>query len=427
MNFTPKEVINFVEENDVKFIRLTFCDIFGNLKNIAIMPSELPRAFKKGISFDASAFTGCMNIKYSDLLLFPDASTLSVLPWRPKTGRVVRFFCNIKKPDGESFEGDARNQLKKTAKRAKEMGYTCDIGTECEFYLFDVDEKGRPTRIPHDSGSYLDIAPLDKCENIRREICLSLEEMGLSPESSRHEYGPGQNEIDFKHSEIVSAADNVIYFKTAVKAIALQNGLYASFMPKPMAEYNGSSMHINMSVRKNGENIFSCNPEKMSEDGKHFIAGIMNRIKEITCMLNQTTNSYERFGEGLAPEYINWSCENRAQLIRIPYAEDERTRIEVRSADPTCNPYISFNLLLSAGLEGIEKKLELQPENTNLGRLPQSFEEACNIGKESDFIKEIIPNETLGMLFRSFDNVIAEYNRADSKDMFEYGYYFQTL
>ena len=229
MSFSPKEILNFVEENDVKFIRLTFCDIFGNLKNIAIMPNELQKAFNCGIPFDASYF----DASCSDLLLVPDISTLSVLPWRPKSGRVVRFFCSIKNTDGTDYGCDMRNDLINYINSLRLNGYSCEMGTRCEFYLFELDKNGAPTKIPHDRGGYLDVAPLDKCENPRREICLSLEEMGLAPKSSCHKHGPGQNEIEFHENEPVTAADNMVHYKTVVKSIAAQNGLFASFMPKP--------------------------------------------------------------------------------------------------------------------------------------------------------------------------------------------------
>ena len=251
MGFSPTEILNFVKENDVKFIRLTFCDVFGNLKNIAIMPDELPRAFNYGIPFDAS----CITNEYSDLLLIPDISTLSVLPWRPKSGRVVRFFCNIKNMDGSDYSGDLRRQLQKKIIALNSEGYSCELATKSEFYLFNLDDSGEPTKIPHDYGTYLDVAPLDKCENTRREICLSLEEMGLNPNSSCHKHGSGQNEIDFKCSEPVTAADNMVHYKTVVKSIAAQNGLYASFMPRPLPDEHGSALNICLSIKKDGNDI----------------------------------------------------------------------------------------------------------------------------------------------------------------------------
>lgn len=428
MNFSPKDVITFVEENDVKFIRLTFCDMFGNLKNIAIMPSELPKAFEKGIAFDSWAITGT----HSDLLLFPDASTLSVLPWRPKTGRVVRFFCFIKNPDGSDFRGDVRNELRKTVEFYKKSGYFCEIGTECEFYLFDRDEYGEPTMIPHDKAGYLDVAPLDKCENVRREICLSLDEMGFKPQSSRHKYGHGQNEIDFSKSNVLTAADNLVHFKSAVKTIAAQNGLYASFMPKPLDDKCASGMHINFYIKKNGKNIFSGGSNGLPEEGRNFIAGVLNRVKEMALFMNATTNSYKRFGMGLAPKYISWSYDDRSSLIRVPLLNEEDSRAEIRSADASCNPYITFILLLKAGFEGIFNKAELSDslfgykENVS-GNLPENLEEAFELASKSDFVSEAFSPDLLKMIYGYFSDVISRYNYADDKDVFEKEFYFLEI
>lgn len=424
MNLAPKEILKFIEENDVKFIRLTFSDISGNLKNIAIMPNELPRAFTDGIPFDASSFSG----NCSDLLLFPDISTLSILPWRPKSGRVVRFFCNLKNPDGSDYSGDIRNELTRYINSLRLDGYSCEMGTKCEFYLFDLNEKGEPTKFPHDNGSYLDVAPLDKCENARREICLTLEEMGMNPTSSCHKHGPGQNEIEFRENEPVTAADNMVHYKTVVKSISAQNGLFASFMPKPLPNEHGSALSISLSIKKNGEPIFSNDPEKMSYEGKCFISGILRRIREITAFLNPITNSYKRFGIGYAPKYVNWSFDNCSQLIRIP--RSTTPRIEVRSADACCNPYIAFKLILASGIEGINSgdcslleetiKHPLQP-------LPSSLEEACSIAEKSDFVHSNLSDEIINNLFSDFYKQIQEYTLAHDKDEFEEKQYFKYI
>jgi len=391
MNFSPIEVLNFVKENDVKFIRLTFCDVLGNLKNAAIMPGELPRAFEHGIPFDASGITG----EYSDLLLVPDISTLSVLPWRPKSGRVVRFFCNIKNTDGSCYSGDLRKRLHDKILSLNSEGYSCEFATKCEFYLFNLDDDGEPTKIPHDHGGYLDVAPLDKCENTRREICLSLEEMGLNPKSSCHKHGWGQNEIDFKISEPVTAADNMVHYKTVVKSIAAQNGLYASFMPRPLENQPGSALNICLGIRKNGDNIFACDEKSMTAEGKYFISGILNRIPEMTAFLNPVTNSYERFGVGYAPSEINWSFNNNAPLIRVPRVAGVPPCIELRSADAACNPYIAFNLILSAGFEGMRNKEKFKGESA----LPESLETALKYAEKSDFIKSVLDDKTLESFF----------------------------
>jgi glutamine synthetase len=419
MTYTMKEVLQFVKENDVKFIRLAFCDILGTQKNISIMPDELERAFENGISFDASSILGFMNVEQSDLFLYPDPSTLSILPWRPQQGRVIRFFCDIKHPDKRPFEGDTRNILKKAVERAEKLGYVCKIGSECEFYLFETDERGNPTDIPYDKGGYLDIAPLDKGENVRREICLSLEQMGIQPESSHHEQGPGQNEIDFKYSDAITAADNFITFKSVVKAIASRNGLFASFMPKPIAHDSGSGLHINLSLSKNGFNIFRDDYIN-SSDAKSFIAGVLDKILDITAFANPTINSYARFGAFKAPKYVSWSQQNRSQLIRIPAEKGEYSRMELRSPDPSCNPYITFALILHAGLDGVEKRLEIpKPINSNLyittGHelenlivLPQNLKDALDFVARSSFVKNIL-EET--MLDKYFEIKLGEWDR----------------
>lgn len=429
--FSPKEILDFVEENDVKFIRLTFCDMFGNLKNIAIMPNELPRAFESGIPFDAS----CITDEYIDLLLVPDIQTLSVLPWRPKSGRVVRFFCSIKKMDGSDYVGDMRSSLTNYINSLRLDCYSCEMGTKCEFYLFELDENGAPTKIPHDHGSYLDVAPLDKCENTRREICLSLEEMGLNPKSSCHKHGPGQNEIEFRENEPVTAADNMVHYKTVVKSIAAQNGLFASFMPKPLADEHGSALSISISLKKDGKHIFGSDLNNMSSEGKMFIAGVLRRIREITAFLNSTTNSYKRFGIGYAPKYVDWSFENRAQLIRIPQTVGTAPRIEIRSADACCNPYVAFKLILAAGIEGINSgdcsilDTTMKSANVPVGfePLPSSLQEAVAIAKESEFVKRTLSDEIRTNIFAKLDSQIHEYLTSKDKDSFEDKYYFKSI
>lgn len=431
MQFSPKEILDFVEENDVKFIRLTFCDMFGNLKNIAIMPNELQRAFTYGIPFDASGISQSC----SDLLLVPDISTLSVLPWRPKSGRVVRFFCSLKNADGTDYEGDMRSALSNYINSLRLNGYSCEMGTKCEFYLFELDENGNPTKIPHDNGSYLDVAPLDKCENTRREICLSLEEMGLNPKSSCHKHGPGQNEIEFRENEPVTAADNMVHYKTVVKSIAAQNGLFASFMPMPLDDGHGSALCISLSLKKGGENIFGSDPESMTHEGRCFISGVLNRIREITAFLNSTTNSYKRIGIGYAPKYINWSYENRAQLIRIPKAAGLAPRIEIRSADACCNPYITFKLILAAGIEGImsgdcsllEKTMKNSNSPLDFQPIPASLEEAAAIAKESEFVRNALSDEIRTNIFSKLDEQIKAYSLAEDKNEFEDKLYFKSI
>lgn len=392
MIYTQDEVFEFIEQEDVKFIRLAFCDIYGRQKNISIMPNELKRAFDDGISFDASAISGFGDEVKSDLFLFPIPSTLNVLPWRPMHGKVVRMFCNIKYPDGTPYEKDSRYILKKAVEKAEKSGVSVYFGSEFEFYLFKTDENGNPTKEPFDNAGYMDVAPEDKGENVRREICLTLDDMGISPEGSHHEEGPGQNEIDFKYSDALTAADNAMNFVSVVKAAAMHNGLYADFSPKPLADKSGNGMHINMSVKS----------VDGSDKTPQFIAGVLAHIKEITAFLNPCEESYKRLGEMKAPKYITWSHENRSQLIRIPAAKGELKRVELRSADPMANTYIAYALLIHAGLDGIKNNLPL-PEEVNvnlytadneitgsLEKLPQSLEEANEFAKNSEFVKSVL-------------------------------------
>ena len=348
MTYTKDEVIQFVKEEDIKFIRLAFCDALGRMKNISIMPGELTRAFETGIAIDASAVTGFGGEVWSDLFLHPDPATLSLLPWRPEHGGVVKMFSSLTYPDGRAFEADPRTVLKKTVKKAAEDSLLFSFGSELEFYLFLTDDEGKKTRIPFDTAGYMDIAPMDKGENVRREICLTLERMGIYPEASHHEEGPGQNEIDFKFSDPLSSADNAETFIWVVKTVAARNGLFADFSPKPMEGEPGNSFHINMSVT-------SLSGEK--DLYPYMIGGIMEHIGEMTLFLNPTDESYNRLGKCKAPGFISWSPENRSQLIRIPAAEGSYKRIELRSPDPGTNPYIAFSLLISAAAEGIKNRI----------------------------------------------------------------------
>lgn len=439
MSYTVNEVLTFVTENDVKFIKLAFCDMFGNQKNIAIVPHELPRAFETGISFDASAVKGFMNIEESDLFLYPDPSTLVILPWRPQQGRVIRLFCNIKHPNGEPFEGDGRSILTRAAQRAHGMGYECTIGTECEFYLLEVDERGMPTKIPHDYAGYCDTAPLDKGENVRREICLTLEKMGITPESSHHEQGHGQNEIDFRYSSALQSADNLTTFKTVVKTIAARNGLFASFMPKPFIGQSGSGLHINLSLFKDQVNIFKTGEMQHSLEAEAFIAGIMDKISDITAFLNPLTNSYQRFGNFEAPKYITWSHQNRSQLIRIPAAKGNYARMELRSPDPACNPYLSFALLIHAGLDGIEKKKKLVSSTDinlytadkeileTLQCLPKNLLEAIEKMQKSEFVQDILPITTINKYSSAKRLEWEAYQNASDKEMIETKMYLNSI
>ena len=397
MKYSKEEVLQYVREEDVKFIRLAFCDVFGKQKNISIMPEELPRAFEYGIAFDASAIAGFGDETHSDLLLHPDPETLMLLPWRPEHGKVVRMFTHITYPDGTLFECDTRSLLKKAVEDAKKAGYTFAFGAEQEFYLFNLDETGSSTKIPYDEAGYMDIAPEDRGENIRREICLTLEQMGIRPESSHHEEGPGQNEIDFRYSDPLTAADNTMTFQTVVKTIARRNGVFVDFSPKPLDDKPGNGFHINMSVK----------PSDSSENLCYMIAGVLEKVVEMTAFLNPTEESYNRFGMDKAPGYVSWSSENRSQLVRIPAAVGEYRRAELRSPDPMANPYLAFTLMIYAALNGLENKLDL-PEAANINlykadvdtlarfkKLPESLSDACKVAAASEFIKKHIPTAIL--------------------------------
>lgn len=393
MKYSAQEVMQYVNEEDVKFIRLAFCDIYGKQKNISIMPGELARAFTYGIAIDASAIRGFGDETHSDLLLHPDSSTLAVLPWRPEHGRVIRMFCSISYPDGKPFECDTRNVLKQAIADARKAGVTFSFGAEMEFYLFKLDENGCRTTVPYDDAGYMDIAPEDKGENVRREICLTLEQMGIRPESSHHEEGPGQNEIDFRYSDPLSAADNAMTFQTVVKTTAQRNGLWADFSPKPLPDKPGNGLHINMSSKNEaGDDLLP-----------HLIAGILSKVSDMTAFLNPCEASYVRFGSHKAPSYISWSRENRSQLVRVPAALGEYRRAELRSPDPSANPYLAFALLIYAGLYGIENKL-LPPAAADINlytadadtlkqykKLPGSLDEAIRVMSESPFIREHLP------------------------------------
>lgn len=389
MKYSKEEVMQYVQEEDVKFIRLAFCDVFGKQKNISIMANELSRAFEYGIAFDASAIAGFGDESRCDLLLHPVPETLMPLPWRPEHGRVVRMFCSISYSDGTPFECDTRSLLQKAMDDAEKAGFEFLFGAEQEFYLFQLDEDGKPTKIPYDEAGYMDIAPEDRGENIRREICLTLEQMSISPESSHHEEGPGQNEIDFRYSDAIIAADNAVTFQTVVKTVARRNGLYADFSAKPLENEPGNGFHINMSVR----------PSKNSDNLCYMIAGILEKVEEMTVFFNPTENSYKRFGQSKAPGFISWSNENRSQLVRIPAAVGEYCRAELRSPDPTANPYLAFTLMIYAGLYGLQNKLDM-PNATNINlykadsetlakfrKLPANLSSACKIAATSEFIK----------------------------------------
>ena len=394
------EIREFIEENDVEFVRLAYFDVFGTQKNIAIMSGELERAMKYGISIDGAAVAGFDADIRSDLFLRPDPSTISIVPWRPADGRVCRMFCDIVYPDGTPFERDTRYMLGKAMQEARARGIEVKFGPEMEFYVFRQDERGQKTDEPIDQAGYMDVDPLDAGENLRRGICYALVEMGITPESSHHEQGPGQMEIDFRYGDPMTAADNTSTFKWAVRSICAADGYAADFSPKPLADKPGSGMHLNISVHRIGG-------EDRPEDLDAFMAGILAYIRDITLFLNPSEQSYRRFGQMEAPRYISWSVQNRSQLIRIPADPSGRRRIELRSPDPLANPYLAFALLIYAGLEGMDRHMTPpQPIEANLYRedpaytqelaqLPASKQEAIQCAMESELVKRHVPASCL--------------------------------
>lgn len=382
---TQKEVMEYVEEENVKFIRLAFFDVKGHQKNISIQPSELLRAFSTGISFDASSIEGFNDEAHSDLFLVPEPRTLSILPWRSFDGSVVRMYCDIYNPDGTLYKNDTRYLLKQALEQAKKAQIEIRCGNEYEFYLFQLDEKGKATKTPLDQAGYMDIAPFDQGEDVRRQICHYMMEMGMEPEASHHEQGPGQNEIDFRYNNPLLAAEDGATLRWVIKTVAQANGLVANFMPKPLKEEAGNGFHINMSTNSH-----------MDE----FMAGILNHIKEITLFLNPTENSYDRLGEDKAPKYVSWGYNNRSTLIRISAGNK---RLELRSPDCLANTFLAYTLLIYAGLDGIEKHMTcMEPTSLNLFKetgefdvLPQSLKEAKKLAKNSDFVKKYVPENIL--------------------------------
>ena len=366
--YNKDDIFRMVEEEDVEFIRLQFTDIFGTLKNIAITSSQLEKALDNKCMFDGSSVEGFVRIEESDMYLYPDYDTFEIFPWRPQQGKVARLICDVHTPDGKPFEGDPRWILKKTIKEANEMGYRFDVGPECEFFLFHTDDNGLPTTLSHEKAGYFDLGPNDLGENIRRDMVLTLEDMGFEIEASHHEVAPAQHEIDFKYDEALKTADNIQTFKMTVKTIAKRHGLYATFMPKPKFGISGSGMHINMSLAtEEGKNIFADENGKigLSDDAYHFIAGIMKHARGMSAITNPLVNSYKRLVPGYeAPVYIAWSAKNRSPLIRIPASRGNGTRVELRNPDPTANPYLVLALCLAAGLDGIKNKIEV-PESVD--------------------------------------------------------------
>ena len=418
MQYSKEDILAMVEENGVKFIRLQFTDILGTLKNVAITDRQLEKALNNHCMFDGSSINGFVRVEESDMYLRPDLDTFVIFPWRPQQGKVARLICDVYMPDGTPFEGDPRYILKKAINKAKDMGYTMNVGPECEFFLFEVDNDGNPTLKTNDKGSYFDLGPIDLGENARRDMTLALEDMGFEIETSHHEVAAGQNEIDFKYADALVTADNIATFKYVVKSIAQRHGLYATFMPKPLHGVNGSGMHINISLIKDGKNAFHNEEDELglSSVAYNFIAGVLKHIKEICPITNPLVNSYKRLVPDYeAPVYIAWSAKNRSPLIRVPSAREEGTRIELRSPDPSSNPYLVLACLLLAGLEGIKYNLEPpkcidknifalnreERKRENIESLPESLHEAVAYMQKSDLVKEALGKNTFEYYIRA--------------------------
>ena len=361
--YTREDIIRLVKEENVRFIRLQFTDIFGTLKNVAITADQIEKALDNKCMFDGSSVEGFVRIEESDMYLYPDYDSFMIIPWNQEKGKTARLICDIKNADQEPFMGDPRTILKKVCKEAEDMGFKLNVGPECEFFMFQYDNEGRPTTKFIDNCGYFDLGPTDPGEVVRQEMVLNLEEMGFEIEASHHECAPAQHEIDFKYDDAVSAADNIMTFKLAVKTIAKKNGLYATFMPKPVAGVAGSGMHVNMSLEDmDGNNVFCDENDKLglSEIAYHFIAGLIKHAKGMAAITNPLVNSYKRLVPGYeAPVYIAWSGTNRSPLVRIPTARGKSTRVELRNPDPSATPYLALAVCLAAGLDGIKNKLEV--------------------------------------------------------------------
>ena len=392
MSYTKEEILRIAKENDVKFIRLQFTDIFGQMKNVAITDKQLAKVLDEGAMFDGSSIEGFVRIDESDMYLKPDYDTFAILPW--KEG-VARLICDVYCADKVTpFAGDPRYIFRKAIKEAADMGYTFNVGPECEFFLFELDENGDPTTKTADVAGYFDMGPADQGEQCRRDVCLALQEMGYEIEASHHEVAEGQHEIDFKYAGALHTADNIMTFKLAVKTLAQKNGLHATFMPKPIFGINGSGMHTNMSLFRDGKNVFyDPNGEKgLSREAYAFIAGLLAHVKGMAAVTNPLVNSYKRLVPGYeAPCYLAWSASNRSALIRIPASRGQSTRVELRSPDPACNPYLELAVCLAAGLDGIEKGLTPPPEVTeNIFAMDQAARKAHGIDALPGSLEEAI-------------------------------------
>lgn len=418
--------MELVRDEDVEFIRLQFTDMFGSFKNMAITASQLEKALDNECMFDGSSIEGFARIEESDMYLYPDLSTLEIFPWRPQQGKVARLICDVYRPNKKPFEGDPRYILKCAVEKAAELGYKFEVGPECEFFLFHTDENGMPTTLTHEQAGYFDLGPLDLGENARRDIVLTLEDMGFVIEASHHEVAPAQHEIDFKYDEALVTADNIMTFKLAVKTIAKRHGLHATFMPKPKFGINGSGMHINMSLSKDGKNVFAdlSDPLGLSREAYYFIGGIMKHMKGMTAITNPLVNSYKRLVPGYeAPVYLAWSATNRSPLIRIPASRGEGTRIELRCPDPSANPYLALAVCLRAGLDGIVNQIlppesvdcnifaltEAEKKELKIEAIPGTLIEAVYELEKDEFVQEVLGKHVSEKYIRAKKEEWAEY------------------
>ena len=408
MGHTKEDIIRLVEDEEIEFIRMQFVDIFGQLKNVAITASQIEKAVNNQIMFDGSSIEGFTRINESDQCLYPDLNSFTIFPWRPSQGKVARLICDVYNPDGTPFVGDPRGVLRRVLRRAQDMGFdTFNIGPELEFFLFETDEMGRATTITRDEAGYFDLGPLDHGESTRREVCMNLEEMGFEIEASHHECAIGQHEIDFKYVDALAGADKIMTLKLAVKTLAQKNGLHATFMPKPVYGVAGSGMHLNMSLFKDGRNVFydEVGQRQLSKTARSFIAGLLRHADGFTALTNPLVNSYKRLGAGYeAPRYKAWSSGNRSTLIRIPSVRGQSTRVELRSPDPSCNPYLAVAACLAAGLDGIAQGLEPPEEISgdvyamddaaraaqNIGALPETLKDALDAMEQDRLIMDVL-------------------------------------
>jgi len=425
-SYTKEDIMKMVADNDVRFIRLQFTDIFGTLKNVAITTSQLEKALDNKCMFDGSSIEGFVRIEESDMFLRPDLNTFCLFPWRPSPNRVARLICDVFTPAGEPFDGSPRRILKNVLEQCKAMGYELNVGPELEFFLFYTDAEGGPTLKTLDNGGYFDMGPIDLGENARRDMVLTLEEMGFEIEASHHECARGQHEIDFKYSEALEAADRIMTFKLAVKTIAQRHGLHATFMPKPIYGIPGSGMHLNMSLTDGKENVFASetDPNGLSPIAYHFIAGVMKHMKGITAVTNPLVNSYKRLvPEYEAPVYIAWSAHNRSPLIRVPAAEGHASRIELRSPDPSANPYLSLALVLAAGLEGVREKLDPPaPVDGNIYEMSAADRKRRHVDSLPESLKDAVAEMKKDPLVRTVlgDHIFGKYVEAKELEWLEY-------